>query len=109
MANQGAYNSVGHKWCYSCKDYHPISAFGKSKRSKDGLGFICTVQYRISKEADPNRIKLVEADAERGGVLTHQAIQSLRLTLPMLKLANPYEYKRPDAWDNYLEQNNKII
>lgn len=32
------------------------------------------------------------------------AVKELRLAMPHLKLANPYEYQRPDAYDIYMEE-----
>ena len=32
------------------------------------------------------------------------AVKELRLTMPHLKLANPYQYQRPDAYDIYMEK-----
>ena len=103
MEKQGTYNEQGEKWCWKCRAYHHPSGFGKSRATKDGLGYVCTAQARIANQANADRRKLAEVDNDRGGVATHQAIQSLRLSRPDLKLANPYEYKRPDAWDIHLQ------
>lgn len=34
--------SSGFKWCYSCKDFHPVSEFGKDSTRYDGLTPRCT-------------------------------------------------------------------
>lgn len=101
MTKTGTYNSKGEKWCNKCKAYHHISAFGKNSASNDSIGYVCTAQTRIANESAKERKNSVSIDKDRGEFFTNQAIQALRLTLPDLKLANPYEYKRPDEWDIY--------
>ncbi len=40
----------GEKWCHSCRDFHPISAFGPSKDRPDGLNPRCReAQRRVGK------------------------------------------------------------
>src|SRR6185369_549903 len=42
-----AKRTAGEKWCYYCRDWHPISSFGKNKRKADGLDASCLNSRKI--------------------------------------------------------------
>jgi hypothetical protein len=97
----------GTKWCSRCKEFHPISTFGKTGAKKNGIGYVCTAQFRIDNQVkkaqtQSSQTKLAQPDYDRGLSATEQARKFLSLTQPHLKLANPYKYQRPDAYDNYI-------
>ena len=90
------YNAAGEKFCSICKIYHPINEFGKSKSSKDGYSYVCSLGRRkrlggTITEAKP--IKVIP-------VFTKDIA-------PILFSQMNYRYTRPDSYDQYLQSLNK--
>jgi len=103
------YNDKGEKWCGNCKTYHDKSLFGRNRASSDGLQWSC---MKSCNDAT-NRRRMMDilrpipsAPIDNSGDATDTAIKQLQVIYPDLKLANPYEYKRPDAYDNYIQSLN---
>ena len=89
------FNDKGEKFCCKCKAYHPVLAFYKS-------GYVCTATFRAFsgiKIEDKTKMEIPIPDKD----FVDNAVKLLRFQLPDLKLANPYIYQRPDAYDIYME------
>lgn len=109
MIKTGTYNATGEKWCNNCQKYQPISDFGKNMVSNDGRSWSCAVSNReATNKIRLNYLKQTSPSApvekiDNTGDATDTAIKKLRLSHPSFKLANPYTYQRPDAYDNYMK------
>jgi len=105
MRKTGTYNEDGDKWCCNCKTYHQTWMFGINRSAKDGLSYMCE-QSRRKHITSNHEEKLIMAErVKRDEMVVRINVQRdlLRLQMPDLKLTKPYEYTRPDAYDNYME------
>ena len=83
------------KLCFRCEEWHNVEAFGINNANPDGRNHSCKKSFRVYKESAYNKL----------GQMAHRL--SLYDTMPALKLLNPNQYKRPDAWDNYITEIRK--
>ena len=82
------------KLCHRCEEWHNIEEFGIRNENPDGRNASCKKSFRKYKEGF-NKFSLMAA------------LELYRDTLPSLKLLNPNQYKRPDAYDNYITEIRK--
>ena len=113
MRKTGTYNEDGEKWCCNCKTYHQTWMFGVNRASKDGLSYMCEQSRRKTIDSNHAEKMIMSERVKRDDMVVRINIQRdlLRMQRPHTKLAKPYEYTRPDAWDNHLEaiKNNSLV
>lgn len=90
-------NEKGEHFCGRCKEYHPISAFYLSNK------YSCTASFRSFAKVNQGTTDVIPTPDTFEKDYVDQMISLLRMHRPDLKLSNPYQYTRPDAYDNHLK------
>lgn len=88
------YNSDGLKYCNNCKEYHHPWVFGVNNSAKDGFNYSCreSINEKKCPKLKPNDSIVIKP------ILPNELMN--------LKLTTQYKYKRPDAYDIYINNIN---
>lgn len=96
MIKTSTYNSAGQKWCGNCKEYHALCCFGKNRKAKDGIHYVC-LYSRKKKPTDKVEPQIIFSDPSIINLAEN-------IDSPILKSQVLYFYKRPDFYDMYISK-----